>query len=73
MVLTQNGVYVRMAALEAPEQIGRGEVHGKIFKKTLRAGIKTCHIVGKLKMKYAIAVKCAVKNENSRKGGIAPA
>ena len=35
--LTDNGVYVRMAALEAPEQIGRGEVHGEIFKKTLKA------------------------------------
>ena len=34
--LTDNGVYVRMAALEAPEHIGRGEVHGKIYKKTLR-------------------------------------
>jgi len=70
--LTDNGVYVRMAALEAPEQIGRGEVHGKIYKKTLRAAVKTCHIVGKQKMKYAISVNCAVKNEHSRKGGIAP-
>ena len=73
MALTQKGVYVWMAALEAPEHIGRGEVHGKIFKNTLRAAIKTCHIGGKQKMKYAIAVNCKVKNEHSRKGGIAPA
>ena len=44
-----------------------------IFKNTLKAALKTCHIVGKMKMKYAIAVNCAVKNEHSRKGGIAPA
>ena len=56
-----------------PEQIGRGEVHGKMFKKSMKVAVKTCHIVGKTKMKYAIAVNCAVKNENSRKGGIAPA
>ena len=64
--LTDNGAYVRMAAFEAPEQIGRGEVHGKIYKKTLRAAVKTCHIVGKQKTKYAVSVNCAVKNEHSR-------
>ena len=67
--LTDNGVYVRMAALEAPEQIGRGEVHGKIFKKTLKAAVKACKIVGKQKMKYAVSVNCAVNNEHSRKRG----
>ena len=71
--LTPNGVYVRMAALEAPEQIGRGAVHGNILKKTLKAAVNTCDIIGKQKINYAIAVKCAVKNEHSRKGGIAQA
>ena len=69
---TLHGVYLRFAALESPEQIGRGETHGKIWKKTMKATVKTCNITGKRPMKFAAAINSNVKNDMGRKGGIAP-
>ena len=70
--LQANGVILRQAALEAPEQIGRGERHGGILKGLLKAVIKQHHIVGNDQMKLAAVVAMEVKNEGMRRGGFAP-
>ncbi len=46
-----NGTYVRQAALEAPEQIGRGERHGGIMTDLMKSLIKEHHVIGKDQMK----------------------
>ena len=34
--LAQHGVLIRQAGVESPEQIGRGERHGGLFKAVLK-------------------------------------
>ena len=43
--LIANGVRLRTAGLEAPEQIGRGERHGGIIKGLMKSVIKHHHVV----------------------------
>ena len=70
--LGSNGTYLRQAALEAPEQIGRGERHGGIMKSLMKTMIKTHHVIGKQQMKQVGAIAQEVKNDDMRKGGFAP-
>ena len=58
--------------MEAPEQLGRGERHGGIWKENLSRVVKVHRIVGKKDMKVAAAVVVNAKNEYVRKGGLAP-
>ena len=69
--LKTNGTYLRQAALEAPEQIGRGERHGGIFKHMLNVVIKEHNVSGKDEMKLAAVVVQETKNDSMRKGGFA--
>ena len=70
--LTANGTYLRQAALEAPEQIGRGERHGGIFKGLMKPVIKQHHVRGKEQMKQVAAVVAEEKNDGMRRNGFAP-
>ena len=71
--LSSNGVLHRQAGVEAPEQIGRGERQGGVWKMGMKAIVKAHHVVGKWKMKLAADVNTAVKNEFVKKGGVAAA
>ena len=67
--LAAHGVYVRPVGLESPEQLGRGERHGALFKKNMKRVIKQHHIVTKDGMKAAAVESITAKNEVLRKGG----
>ena len=71
--LCANGVEIRQAGLEAPEQIGRVERHGGIFKNMLKRVVKDRNVVGKDELTLAIAMTVAAKNEMLRRGGFSPA
>ena len=69
--LKNNSVYQRQAGVEAPEQIGRGERHGGIWKTNMKHVVKAHHIVGKQHMKIAGSIVTNNKNEMCKVGGIA--
>ena len=71
--LTQNGVFWRQAGLEAPEQIGRAERHGGILKEVIKRLVVYHHVIGKQAMKLCLSVCLEIKNQQVRRGGIAPA
>ena len=66
-----NGVYLRQAALEAPEHIGRGERQQGILKAVTKKLVKAFFVRGKKQMKQAIVVAEGVKNDTSKRGGFA--
>ena len=70
--LAAHGVYIRPAGLESPEQIGRGERHGSMFKNNMKRCVRTHHIVGKAGMKIAGAEIICGKNDMIRRGGFSP-
>ncbi len=70
--LKANGVHIRQAAVEAPEQIGRGERHGGVAKDLMKKIIKAHHVVGKKQMKQAASVAMVTKNDSMRRDGFAP-
>ena len=70
--LASNGIYIRQAATEAPEHIGRGERHGGIVKAMLANVVREHHVVGKAQMKQAAAVVQECKNDTFRRGGFSP-
>ena len=70
--LSAHGVYLKQAALEAPEQIGTGERHGGLFKRVMKRVIKQNAIVGKERMKLAAAEVQNSKNEFVKIGGFSP-
>ena len=70
--LAAHGVYVRPTGLESPEQLGRGERHGGLFKKALKRIVRVHHIVGKVAMKMAGAEATCEKNDMIRRGGFSP-
>ena len=67
--LKYNGVYLRQAALEAPEHIGRAERQQGILKAVLKKIIKAFFIRGKAQMKQALVVSQEVKNDTMKRGG----
>jgi len=67
--LKANGTHIRQAALEAPEQIGRGERHGGIMKNLMKTTIKEHHVVGKDQMKQVGYIAQETKNDMSKRGG----
>ena len=67
--LKANGTFIRQAALEAPEQIGRGERHGGIIKGLMKTVIKDSHVIGKKQMKQVAAICQESKNDTQRRGG----
>ena len=70
--LAQHGVLIRQAGVESPEQIGRVERHGGLFKAVLKRMI-TEHAVRCFDdMKIAIAEAVSTKNNLSRNGGFSP-
>lgn len=71
-VVEQNGVYMRTAGVESPEQLGRGERHGDILKTNLKKCTREHNIAGKHMMKIAVAESCACKNESAQRGGFTP-
>ena len=68
----RNGVLVRQAALESPEQIGRVERHGGVWKRIAERIITANQITGGFEMQMMSAEINAVKNEMSRIAGFAP-
>ena len=70
--LAQHGVLIRQAGEESPEQIGRVERHGGLFKAVLKRMI-TEHAVRSFDdIKIAIAEAVSTKNNLSRNGGFSP-
>ena len=49
--LQANGVRIRIAGLEAPSQLGRGDRHGGIFNDHLNHIVKVHKVIGKKGMK----------------------
>ena len=67
--LKYNGVYLRQAALEAPEHIGRAERQQGILKAVLKKIVKAFFVIGKAQMKQALVVSQEVKNDTMKRGG----
>ena len=70
--LAQHGVLIRQAGVESPEQIGRVERHGGLFKAVLKRMITEHAVRGFDDMKIAIAEAVSTKNNLSRNGGFSP-
>jgi hypothetical protein len=66
-------VYLRQAGVEAPEQIGRGERHGGLFKRNFKRVVKEHNVVGKRDIKLVAAEVIAAKNDMIKRGGFSPA
>ena len=71
--LAKNGVVIRPAGLEAPEQIGRVERRGAMHKKMMSKVIKDTHALGKKAMHIILSECLNAVNEMTRHGGFAPA
>ena len=67
-----NGVRIRPAGLESPEQIGRVERRGDILKKLMKRIIKETNAVGRDSMDMILTEALNALNEMSRHGGFAP-
>ena len=70
--LAQHGVLIRQAGVESPEQIGRVERHGGLFKAMLKRMITEHAVQGFDDMKVAVAEAVSTKNNLSRNGGFSP-
>ena len=70
--LAKNGVVIRPAGLEAPEQIGRVERRGAMLKKMSKV-IKDTHASGRESMDMILSKCLNAANEMARHGGFAPA
>ena len=70
IALRANGVEQRFGALEAPEEIGRAERRGDIFKKNLRKVVKVHSVRGKKQMKLAASQVQLTGNTTMKRGGI---
>ena len=70
--LAKHGVFVRPVGLESPEQLGRGERHGGIFKQNVKKVVRHHYLAGKEDIKIAAAESIAEKNEVIRRGGFSP-
>ena len=68
----QHGVLIRQAGVESPEQIGRVERHGGLFKAVLKRMITEHAVRGFDDIKIAIAEAVSTKNNLSRNGGFSP-
>ena len=71
--LARNGVVIRPAGLEAPEQIGRVERRGTMLKKMMSKVIKDTHASGRESMDMILSECLNAANEMTRHGGFAPA
>ena len=72
-MLGAHGICPRNTGLESPEQLGRTERHGDMWKMTAKRAIVSKKIIGADHMKLLSCENNPVMNENSRKGGFAPA
>ena len=71
-ILAKNGVMIRPAGLEAPEQFGRVERRGEMLKKMMSKVIKDTHASGRESMDMILSECLNAANEMSRHGGFAP-
>ena len=71
--LTKNGVAIRPARLEAPEQNGRVERRGAMLKRMMSRVIKDTRASGKESMDMILSECLNAVNEMTRHGGFAPA
>ena len=58
--------------MESPEQIGRVERHGGLFKAVLKRMVADHAVQGFDDMKVAVAEAVSTKNNLSRNGGFSP-
>ena len=70
--LAQHGILIRQASVESPEQIGRVERHGGLFKAVLKRMVADHAVQGFDDLKVAIAEAVRTKNNLSRNGGFSP-
>ena len=71
-ILIENGLAIRPAGLEAPEQIGRVERRGAMLKKMMSKVIKDTHASGRESMDIILSECLNAVNEMTRHGGFAP-
>ena len=72
-ILGMNGVAIRPAGLEAPEQIGRVERRGEMLKKMMSKVIKDTHASGRESVDMILSDCLNTANEMTRHRGFAPA
>ena len=70
--LARHGVLIRQAGVESPEQIGRVERHGGLFKAVLKRMVADHAVQGFDDMKVAVAEAVSTKNNLSRNGRFSP-
>ena len=71
--LAKNGIMIRLAGLEAPEQIGKVERRGDMLKKMMSKIIKDTHASGRESMGMILSECSNAAIEMTRHGGCAPA
>ena len=71
--LAKNGVMIRLAGLEPPEQIGRVERRGGMLKKMMSKVIRDTHASCRESLDMILSECLNAANEMTRHGGFAPA
>ena len=72
-ILAKNGVAIRPAGLEAPEQIERVERRCDMLKKMMSKGIKDTHASGRESVDMILSECKNAANDMTRRAGFAPA
>ncbi len=72
-MLGAHGICPRNIGLESPEQLGRTERHGDIWKMNAKRVIRHRKVRGSAEMRMLACENNSVMNENIRKGGFSPA
>ena len=71
-MLGAHGICPRNIGLESPEQLGRVERHGGLWKQVAKRTISSQELSGADDMRMLASCTNAIMNDNVRKGGFAP-
>ena len=62
------GISIRNIALESPEQLGRVERHGGMWKATAKRAVQSMKVIGTADMTILALANNSVMNDGTRKG-----
>ena len=71
-MLGKHGICIKNIGLESPEQLGRTDRHGGMWKATAKRAIQSMKIVGTADMTILALANNSVMNDGTRKGGFSP-
>ena len=71
-ILGLHGISIKSIGLESPEELGRTERHGGMWKATAKRAVHVQKVVGTDEMIILALSNNSMMNDGTRKGGFAP-